>query len=693
MPMPPSRSGVSNSSSRMHSSIYGSAMAPKPAAASGASRPGSAGGNFKVGGSKAFQAPTSNRTAAEDRIRALGRGPQFVVAPSDSAMSPAPVLQQPAGARRCSDENNHSGNLLADGSGGVPMSPSVFSNRSKMASMAPSYRQQPPAQQSLQQQQQLQQQQSGLSGEFVVGASVDYTVTDISDHAGGAPPPAPPPPAPVEQGMPKAQPFAPLNIADYGSHRLDERLAAAPAPVAPAPVAPAPLAPAPIDPKDAALGKGVFANVRLTHRADGQVVAVKTYDHKEAREERAVAKHMLNEEKLAGKLQHENIIAPQVVHRAVGKTELEMEYAPGGTLEEHIKKRCGNKPMPEAETRRMFRQVVDAVVYLHEKGICHRDIKCENVVLDADGNCKLVDFGAAKEGGADTFLMSMQGTPAYMAPEVAQQRAHKGGPADVWALGVLLYNLVSGGAFPFWGKNMDELRRNISQQQLKIPPHISPPCKDLLTRLLQKTSANRMTIHDVRKHAFLKLQPGEAAPSDALGMGGGALGAVDEMAAWAEAAAHMPQSPARQAVNAAVSAQAASAANAYRGEIAAARASAAQRLQQQQQQQQDLTQTEKKHMGSPARNVPQYQYASRNPITGGPAAGVGAAARPGSAGPGGRPSSPGYVVGASSRPGTANSTSSQSRLAGLMNGSGTPGTPVSHARGVAQQMQHRPRPF
>ena len=80
----------------------------------------------------------------------------------------------------------------------------------------------------------------------------------------------------------------------------------------------------------------------------------------------------------------------------------------------------------------MFRQVVDAVVYLHEKGICHRDIKGENVVLDADGNCKLVDFGAAKEGGADTFLMSMQGTPAYMAPEVAQQRAHKGGPADVF---------------------------------------------------------------------------------------------------------------------------------------------------------------------------------------------------------------------------------------------------------------------
>merc|ERR1719230_1202466 len=153
--------------------------------------------------------------------------------------------------------------------------------------------------------------------------------------------------------------------------------------------------------------------------------------------------------------------------------------------------------MPEPDARRFFRQIVDAVVYLHEEGICHRDIKMENVVLDADGTARLVDFGAAKEGGADTFLMSMQGTPAYMAPEVAQQRAHKGGPADVWSLGVLLYNLVSGGAFPFWGKNMDELRRNITAAPPKIPAHLSPACRELLTALLHKSSSTRLSVADV----------------------------------------------------------------------------------------------------------------------------------------------------------------------------------------------------
>ena len=62
--------------------------------------------------------------------------------------------------------------------------------------------------------------------------------------------------------------------------------------------------PQPIDPANAQLGKGVFARVRMTHGRDGQIIAVKTYDHKEARAEKAVAKHMLNEERLAGRIQH-----------------------------------------------------------------------------------------------------------------------------------------------------------------------------------------------------------------------------------------------------------------------------------------------------------------------------------------------------------------------------------------------------
>ena len=109
------------------------------------------------------------------------------------------------------------------------------------------------------------------------------------------------------------------------------------------------------------LGKGVFASVRLTNRPDGKPVAIKTYEHKDAKE-RAVYEHMVNEERLAGKLQHEHIIAPQVVHRRRGKTELEMEYAPGGNLNEYLK-RQGKSGLPEAEARRLFAQVVSQGVH------------------------------------------------------------------------------------------------------------------------------------------------------------------------------------------------------------------------------------------------------------------------------------------------------------------------------------------
>ena len=91
------------------------------------------------------------------------------------------------------------------------------------------------------------------------------------------------------------------------------------------------------------------------------------------------------------------IIAPQTVVRRHGRTEVQMEYAPGGNLGEYARRKNG---LSEGEARRLFRQIVEAVGYLHAKDICHRDIKPENIVLDSQRNAKLVDFGAAREGAA-----------------------------------------------------------------------------------------------------------------------------------------------------------------------------------------------------------------------------------------------------------------------------------------------------
>eukprot|EP00962_Isochrysis_galbana_P012757 scaffold3616_cov124-Isochrysis_galbana.AAC.3 len=178
----------------------------------------------------------------------------------------------------------------------------------------------------------------------------------------------------------------------------------------------------------APLGKGAFARVRLGRDKGGRPMAVKVYQHKEAEEQPCVARHLYNEARLAGRLEHANIIAPRrAVHRD-GRTELEMEFAPGGNLGEYVARRRG---LTEPQARRIFAQLVEGVGYLHAKDIAHRDIKLENVVLGANGTAKLCDFGAAREGARD-LTRSIQGTPAYMAPECHAGAPHRAAPADLW---------------------------------------------------------------------------------------------------------------------------------------------------------------------------------------------------------------------------------------------------------------------
>ena len=117
--------------------------------------------------------------------------------------------------------------------------------------------------------------------------------------------------------------------------------------------------------------------------------------------------------------------------------------------------------MPELEAKFLWKQVVHAIYYCHEIRVTHRDIKLENILLDETKTIiKLIDFGFSTCIPHERKVKIFCGTPSYMAPEIVSKIEYSGPPADIWALGVLLYALLCG-KFPFRGQNDKELYANI----------------------------------------------------------------------------------------------------------------------------------------------------------------------------------------------------------------------------------------
>lgn len=117
------------------------------------------------------------------------------------------------------------------------------------------------------------------------------------------------------------------------------------------------------------------------------------------------------------------------------------EIIKGGPVSKRIKQKG---PLKEKSALIIVSQVVDAIAYLHEKGICHRDLKLENIMFTSDKSLqiKLIDFGFAVEF-RDNDMYVILGSPLYMSPELVEQAAYDQG-VDIWALGVLTYLLLSG---------------------------------------------------------------------------------------------------------------------------------------------------------------------------------------------------------------------------------------------------------
>ncbi|XP_028251115.1 MAP/microtubule affinity-regulating kinase 3a isoform X6 [Parambassis ranga] len=243
------------------------------------------------------------------------------------------------------------------------------------------------------------------------------------------------------------------------------------------------------------IGKGNFAKVKLArHILTGREVAIKIIDKTQLNPNSL--QKLFREVRIMKILNHPNIVKLFEVIETERTLYLVMEYASGGEVFDYL---VAHGRMKEKEARAKFRQIVSAVQYCHQKHIVHRDLKAENLLLDADMNIKIADFGFSNEFTLGNKLDTFCGSPPYAAPELFQGKKYDGPEVDVWSLGVILYTLVSG-SLPFDGQNLKELRERVLRGKYRIPFYMSTDCENLLKRFLVLNPAKRGTL-EVREDA------------------------------------------------------------------------------------------------------------------------------------------------------------------------------------------------
>uniref|UniRef100_A0A8P4KAQ9 MAP/microtubule affinity-regulating kinase 3 n=1 Tax=Dicentrarchus labrax TaxID=13489 RepID=A0A8P4KAQ9_DICLA len=248
------------------------------------------------------------------------------------------------------------------------------------------------------------------------------------------------------------------------------------------------------------IGKGNFAKVKLArHTLTGREVAIKIIDKTQLNP--TSLQKLFREVSVMKILNHPNIVKLFEVIETEKTLYLVMEYASGGEVFDYL---VAHGRMKEKEARAKFRQIVSAVEYCHQKRIVHRDLKAENLLLDADMNIKIADFGFSNEFTLGNKLDTFCGSPPYAAPELFQGKKYDGPEVDVWSLGVILYTLVSG-SLPFDGQNLKELRERVLRGKYRIPFYMSTDCENLLKKLLVLNPGKRGSLQQIMKDRWMNV--------------------------------------------------------------------------------------------------------------------------------------------------------------------------------------------
>lgn len=252
------------------------------------------------------------------------------------------------------------------------------------------------------------------------------------------------------------------------------------------------------------LGKGSFGKVLLCElRETKQAYAIKALKKDVVLEDDDVECTMVERRVLALATRHPFLTHLHSAFQSQDHLFFVMEYLSGGDLMFHIQT-VGK--FDEIRARFYAAEIVCGLEFLHDRGIIYRDLKLDNVLLDADGHIKLADFGMCKEGIVETKKAStFCGTPDYIAPEILKGWRYDAA-ADWWSFGVLLYEMLIGQS-PFAGEDEEDLFDSICRDKVHYPKWISSNAEDCLCQLFERTPLERLGYKkggnpNIRDHKF-----------------------------------------------------------------------------------------------------------------------------------------------------------------------------------------------
>lgn len=257
------------------------------------------------------------------------------------------------------------------------------------------------------------------------------------------------------------------------------------------------------------LGQGSFSVViKARKQADNNFYAIKIISQQYIIDHDLV-KQFEREVQIVQQLNHKHIVKLFKMFHDDTQIYLVMEYCANGDLFQYLQ---SHKITSENEVKVYFNQIILAISYIHSKGIAHRDLKLQNILVDSENILKLCDFGFAHENSVHDLLKTYCGSPYFASPEIISNLPYDGLKSDMWSVGVILYYLLVG-QLPWKSKNQIQLYNQIQTANYTIPETVSETGACLIKSLMELNPNSRLTASQCLNFPWNKLENTQSSTS------------------------------------------------------------------------------------------------------------------------------------------------------------------------------------